>query len=520
MRRLFLNMSHMGGFLCWVAAALLLVVIVAHAATLDLTDFTSGMTGNTIMTTLNSNNAKIEGFAGSGIDNTNIAPGAGITGDKLANDTITAQQIATGAVTTVEILDSTIASIDIGADVILAADIATGAVTTVEILNGTILEEDIASGVIPVTDSRVGYNYQLAIQAGIPVAEKNVAAPFVITGLTNDQPKDIVYCGDFLYVVVNDTASTDHIYKINPATMTQVGGVINLASSDDPIDVECHNSGDIFVLNGGTFTVKRVTPGGTVTTLKDLNSFDNVDSVVVMKIDPAGGNVLVAAQDENSTTDDRLYKIQISDGSTTFTEVDAGVGTTDIFDMFMAAKGGAHRLYLFKHNAGPVGEIYECDWTATPPSCTEVSTGVLTLSVLSSEYSLAFDGESLYFSLPTAGVASTTRRMDLGSLLVLQTITWSDGNTEPEGFAEMDFFDGRKIVIQQTDGLLNFIHTAHYANATPGASSTQEASIDVDFRAGQANPYPCGLAGDGDFLYVCTRNTANTGFTVTKNMVF
>jgi len=57
------------------------------------------------------------------------------------NETILAEDIATGAVETSEILNETI----------LAEDIATGAVTTSEILNETILNEDIANNTIDLT---------------------------------------------------------------------------------------------------------------------------------------------------------------------------------------------------------------------------------------------------------------------------------------------------------------------------------------------------------------------------------
>ncbi|MEK7783930.1 MAG: hypothetical protein AAB658_00725, partial [Chloroflexota bacterium] len=74
-----------------------------------------------------------------------------LTGASLAADTLVAGDIATGAVATAEILDATIADVDtngaltgaaLAADTLVAGDIATGAVATAEILDGTIADAD------------------------------------------------------------------------------------------------------------------------------------------------------------------------------------------------------------------------------------------------------------------------------------------------------------------------------------------------------------------------------------------
>uniref|UniRef100_A0A6M3XGR8 Putative tail protein n=1 Tax=viral metagenome TaxID=1070528 RepID=A0A6M3XGR8_9ZZZZ len=84
------------------------------------------------------------------------------------HDSVTTADIATSAVTTVEILDGTIIAADIATSAvttieildgtILAGDIATSAVTTTEILNGTIIAEDLASNsvtTVKIADSNV-----------------------------------------------------------------------------------------------------------------------------------------------------------------------------------------------------------------------------------------------------------------------------------------------------------------------------------------------------------------------------
>lgn len=457
------------------------------------------------------------------IDNTNIATSAGIVGSKLANDTITAAQLAPGSVTTSEILDSTILSGDIAADTITAADIApdaitaseiaTGAVTTTEILDGTIQSVDIMAGLIPPNVSRVPFVHQLANQANTSVSANGLGT-FVISGLTNDVPKDVIHCAGFLYVVIDDTVATDHVYKINATTMGQVGGVINLASGDNPIDIECALDGSVYVLNDGTFTVKKIDTAGVVTTLKDLNVFDNVDNVSKMSVTADGTVVLVIAQDENSTTDDRIYKILTVDGTTTFTEIDVGVVTTDLADMVLLKRNNEQVAILVKTDATPHHELFSCVWTDSPPTCTEVKTGIAAIGS-SNRVSLVSDGQSLYLSLgsPAACTSCDTYRFNLGSFAqhTTATISWTDGTTEPETVPpENDFFNGTKVLLQQPDGIINMIDPFRFD------ADNDAFQEDLDFTGGQASPAPCGIGGDGSYTFVCTRHTGNSGFTVTK----
>jgi|GEM_PF-5264234 len=93
--------------------------------------------------------------AGSGLGLTGTefsVASAGVTSAMIAVDTIAAVDIATDAVTTTEILDSTVASADIAADTIAAVDIATDAVTTTEILDSTVASADIAADTIAAVD--------------------------------------------------------------------------------------------------------------------------------------------------------------------------------------------------------------------------------------------------------------------------------------------------------------------------------------------------------------------------------
>ncbi len=86
-------------------------------------------------------------IATGGVGSAEILDNSIVAGD-IAADAITASELATGSVTTTEILDSTVASADIAADTIVAADIATGGVATAEILDGTIASADLSTALV------------------------------------------------------------------------------------------------------------------------------------------------------------------------------------------------------------------------------------------------------------------------------------------------------------------------------------------------------------------------------------
>jgi hypothetical protein len=114
----------------------------------NATSVTIGGAANTALTvtTDGTGTAEVVLPAGS-IDSTEILDSTIVSGD-IVDGTVAAIDIATGGVETTEILDSTILTADISADTILAEDIATGAATTTEILDGTIAAIDVASGAI------------------------------------------------------------------------------------------------------------------------------------------------------------------------------------------------------------------------------------------------------------------------------------------------------------------------------------------------------------------------------------
>ena len=102
-------------------------------------------------------NADVIRVVAEGITANEIATGA-VTSDEILDETIVAGDVATGAITTDEILDATVALADIGTGAVAsdeivdnsidAIDINTGAVTTDEILDATIATVDIADDAV------------------------------------------------------------------------------------------------------------------------------------------------------------------------------------------------------------------------------------------------------------------------------------------------------------------------------------------------------------------------------------
>lgn len=71
-----------------------------------------------------------------------------VTSAKILDGTIATADLADSSVTTAKISDATIAAADIASDAVEAAEIATGAVTTTEILDGTVATADLADSAV------------------------------------------------------------------------------------------------------------------------------------------------------------------------------------------------------------------------------------------------------------------------------------------------------------------------------------------------------------------------------------
>lgn len=75
-----------------------------------------------------------------------------LTGTDVAADTLTAADLAANSVGTSEILDSTITTIDVAADTLTAADLAPNSVGTSEIADNTVGQNDIATDGVAATE--------------------------------------------------------------------------------------------------------------------------------------------------------------------------------------------------------------------------------------------------------------------------------------------------------------------------------------------------------------------------------
>ncbi|OFY35785.1 MAG: hypothetical protein A2X01_05855, partial [Bacteroidetes bacterium GWF2_35_48] len=184
----------------------------------------------------------------------------------ILNETILAEDINTGAVTTSEILDSTIINQDIHTgtvdsrtilnETILSEDINTGAITTSEILNSTILNEDIANSTINLTTKVTGI---------LPVANGGTGASSFFT--------DNILVGDGTNPVkAKILASRDSSIQIS-----QTADSIIISSSFSATEINSDPA--------GTFNIGNLANGTTYTS-NAINSFAvNFGDIIIGSID-------------------------------------------------------------------------------------------------------------------------------------------------------------------------------------------------------------------------------------------
>ena len=134
---------------------------------------------------------------GNPVANTADAVWREIYSEVIEDETIRAEDIATGAVTTSEIMDETIRAVDIDTsavttseimdETILKEDIATGAVTTSEIMDSTILSEDIMDGTILSDDIAIGPAHTALITMGFSDSAVSVAWEEIYSEVIEDE---------------------------------------------------------------------------------------------------------------------------------------------------------------------------------------------------------------------------------------------------------------------------------------------------------------------------------------------
>lgn len=220
--------------------------------------------------------------------NADISNSAAIDGSKLASNTVTATQIATGGVGTSEILNSTITNTDISAsaaingtkiasNTITATQIATSGVGTSEILNGTIVNADISSSAA-IAGSKISPNFGSS----------------TVTG------------GSFNY-----SSSQARSYSISPLEFVALTGIV------EPHRITYSSGGEALAVSGNSSSVQvigapvRLPDGATVVQIELVGrNFSGTAGVNVNWVENSQGTV---------TTPTLLFKIPSgTSGSTLF----------------------------------------------------------------------------------------------------------------------------------------------------------------------------------------------------------
>ncbi len=524
--RIYNNLSRLGGFMAFwyflfvgLAAAGLVL-----ASTLDLTDVTSGMSQGTIVNTINTNNARTEAAISSLEFSVNFLPGQTIPGSMIQANAIGSSQIAANAVGNSEMADNAIGSAEVVADSLTAADIATGAIGGPELLDGGVDTPDLSTNVQALLTAGAGRNPYLvdvALADGVTYVG-DLRTRFKATGLTNDVATAMLSCGGFIYVAINDTVSTDHLYKIDPVTMTQSGSVINLGANDNPTSMVCDPSGNVYTLNANSLTISKITPGGTVTTLKDLATFANaVDLAYALAINPAGTDLYFIGSDNSIASAGAAFRVNIATPATTTTYIFAPADLT-VVDTFVAKVNGGMKLgILYGETSGVSASCVKmCDISAGL-SCVAFANNCAAADDVTlwnggagdSHQRAYFDGTQLVL-WPSAGSAA---RVNLTSeAYITGEPNWGSGSSTVPNTAAGEH--GRATMVggvgyyQLSTGTVNVLRPNWYADAH---DQVQVA----DYIEGQASPGDCGLAHYGPYLIACTRNTGNTEFTVSKTLV-
>ena len=247
-----------------------------------------------------------------------ISTGA-VTTAEILDETILAEDISTGAVTTSEILDETVSTNDILNESILAADIATGAVTTSEILNGTIADEDLNKPNIPLSGfgaaaASVNLGNQLIINLLDPVNPQDGATKNYVDNAVdgdNDLAEGNIWVGD---------ASGNQIaVDASGAGFMLVGNGTTVTSVDITGDIDVSTLGDAQIQAGAVTTTEILDE--TVATGDILNE-------TILAEDIATGAVTTA-----EILDETILAGDISTGAVTTSEIlDETVSTNDILN--------------------------------------------------------------------------------------------------------------------------------------------------------------------------------------------
>lgn len=506
-----------GGFLFLGCVTLAVIVDLAWAATLNLIDFTSGMSGTTVFNTLNTNGDRLEAVINGGLDQTNFAPTFIIPAGAVADGSITLAKLAANSVDSSKVVDASVVTADLGLLSVTQGVLALNSVGSPQIIDGTIVAADLAASVISQAQgNRATYVAETGLQADVSFTNY-LRTRYTSGAVVNDVPKDMTYCNGFIYVAVDDTAAGDFVTKITASTMA-ASASIALVAGDNPVDLECGLDGSVYVLNGGTFTVKKIATNDAVTT---VGSVTGADAVAVMAGDPNTTNLYIVGSTGASGRNQTLFRMVVSTGSVSSVDEPGADPDNHFNDVLWYNKNGVERIAVLRSDdSGASNECFIVTYSnAAPPAIDENFEVDDTDGATDADHcqSFEFDGSYVLVPLALGGAADITgfAVVDMGASARVHPANTNkigvSAGDEPDGAPQSSFFDGHHFIWQQADGLVNMLAPPYY---TTGG---RIEGIDMD--AGMTGTLsPCGLASDGTSFWVCTRNTANTEYIVTKQL--
>jgi hypothetical protein len=285
------------------------------------------------------------------VDNSTIE----ISADQLRvkAEGITANEIATGAVTTDEILDGTIQSVDVANNTLTAADIATGAITTDEILDGTILSVDVANNTLTADDIATGAVTSDEILNGtiqsIDVANNSLTADDLATGaVTTDE----ILNGTILPIDVSSPGGPNLVLSTNASNVVGWNDPNSLVNTLEDGDSDTYISVDNGSDDDNIRFFNQTAENMTIDATGEVGIGTNTPERDLHVVAATGGQILASRGDANTNTGETLGELMFD------SEDDTDPSTTDASAVIrgIAAENhgnsnkGGHLAFLTKNN--------------------------------------------------------------------------------------------------------------------------------------------------------------------------
>ena len=495
----------LGGLMAFLAALTIgpWMILVPEASTCTQ-QYVFSQNANPTVAQWNANPAYMCTLWNNGIDDTNVVAGANIAQSKIA-----------GLLTNTVFSDHSARHEPAGADEVGDIDILnTGTLLS---LHGARHSPDTGADPIPgltgIIGTRHKYVADAGLQANVPFTNYLVG-PYRSGAVVAKTPKDITYCGGFVYVLIDDVAGgLSTVLKLTASTMA-LSATINLAAASvTPVAIVCGADDSVYTLSHDvgvldSVRLERINVSDTVGTLADFNA-QNLEGVVAMISDPNTANLYVIGNDNTILNDRDL--IQITSGGSVTMVQDGGDAADDYADLFFFNLDGLDRIGVLRADRTASECHVRVYSTASPPAL--VSTALVTGAGGAGAddcRAAEFDGSQLWVAdniAPDAGMLV----FDVSSMTI-STNNNPITATAPNATPETMFHDGRKVYAADTGELIYGFPPYWKPDSASGLfgwNYTGELAGAVT---------SCGISGDGISLYVCSKNATNTEFIVTKQL--